>query len=64
MLVTSVTVDSEGEGGVDSVYGGANLGYDIILAQKMFNDYKKWRPALCNGADCQMKFSLRVDLSL
>ncbi len=64
LIVTNFTVDSEGKVVVDSVYGGSNLGYDIILAQKMFNDYKKWRPALCNGADCRMKFSLRVDLSL
>lgn len=64
LVVTNFTVDSDGNVKVNSVYGGENLGYDIIIAQKMFNDYKKWRPATQNGSDCAMRFILRVDLSL
>ena len=64
LILTRFIVDTDGNVTVTSIYGGKMLGYDMIIAQKLFDDYKKWRPSECSGISTSMQFVLKVELSL
>lgn len=57
-------VKTDGKVDVMSIENGARFGFSPQITQKLFDSYRKWRPAKKNGETIESKVILEVEFSL